>query len=74
MIPVFCIFVFQFLENMELMFNMKAREKGVYIVGACGFDSIPADIGVMFMRNKFKGIVISLYFITEFSVVIAITQ
>lgn len=34
----------QYMETMQLKYNEQAREKGVYIVSACGFDSIPADV------------------------------
>lgn len=47
--------MFQFLEGMYLKYNEKAAEKGVYIVGSCGFDSIPADMGVIYTRDKLKG-------------------
>ncbi|CAB1334986.1 unnamed protein product [Coregonus sp. 'balchen'] len=36
----------QFLESMQLNYDSQAADKGVYIVGACGFDSIPADMGL----------------------------
>ncbi|XP_067682807.1 saccharopine dehydrogenase-like oxidoreductase [Haliotis asinina] len=45
----------QFLENMQLLYNAKAKDAGVYIIGSCGFDSIPADLGVVFMKSKFQG-------------------
>ncbi|NXT51030.1 SCPDL oxidoreductase, partial [Pluvianellus socialis] len=45
----------QFLEGMYLKYNDKAAEKGVYVVGSCGFDSIPADMGVLYTRDKLKG-------------------
>lgn len=45
----------QFLEKMQLMYNAKARESSLYIVGACGFDSIPADLGILYTRKNFKG-------------------
>ncbi|XP_077200408.1 saccharopine dehydrogenase-like oxidoreductase [Paroedura picta] len=45
----------QFLEGMYLKYNDKAAEKGVYVVGSCGFDSIPADMGVLYTRNNLKG-------------------
>ncbi|KAG8444374.1 hypothetical protein GDO86_009531 [Hymenochirus boettgeri] len=45
----------QFLEGMLLKYDNQAAEKGVYIVGSSGFDSIPADLGVIFTRNSFKG-------------------
>ncbi|MBN3296436.1 SCPDL oxidoreductase, partial [Amia calva] len=45
----------QFLEGMQLNYNKEAREKGVYVIGSCGFDSIPADMGVIYTRDQFKG-------------------
>ncbi|XP_009581959.1 PREDICTED: saccharopine dehydrogenase-like oxidoreductase, partial [Fulmarus glacialis] len=45
----------QFLEGMFLKYNEKAAEKGVYVIGSCGFDSIPADMGVLYTRDKLKG-------------------
>uniref|UniRef100_A0A8C1HXC1 Saccharopine dehydrogenase-like oxidoreductase n=1 Tax=Cyprinus carpio carpio TaxID=630221 RepID=A0A8C1HXC1_CYPCA len=44
-----------FLESMQLNYHDQAAEKGVYIVGSCGFDSIPADMGVIYTRDQFKG-------------------
>ena len=45
----------QYMETMQLKYNDQAREKGIYIVSACGFDSIPADMGVVFLQDKFEG-------------------
>lgn len=45
----------QFLEGIQLNYNSQAAEKGVYVIGSCGFDSIPADMGVLFTRDQFKG-------------------
>ncbi|XP_078262006.1 saccharopine dehydrogenase-like oxidoreductase [Rhinoraja longicauda] len=45
----------QFLESMQLKYNASAAEKGIYVVGSCGFDSIPADMGVLYTRNQLKG-------------------
>ncbi|XP_036405652.1 saccharopine dehydrogenase-like oxidoreductase [Megalops cyprinoides] len=45
----------QFLEGMQLNYQNQAVEKGVYVIGSCGFDSIPADMGVLFTRDQFKG-------------------
>uniref|UniRef100_A0A8V0Y891 Saccharopine dehydrogenase-like oxidoreductase n=1 Tax=Gallus gallus TaxID=9031 RepID=A0A8V0Y891_CHICK len=44
-----------FLEGMYLKYNEKAAEKKVYVIGSCGFDSIPADMGVLYTRDKLKG-------------------
>lgn len=40
---------------MQLNYSNQAAEKGVYIIGSCGFDSIPADMGVLYTRDQFKG-------------------
>lgn len=45
----------QFMETMQLNYNKAAQEKGIYIVSACGFDSIPADLGVNFVEKSFDG-------------------
>lgn len=45
----------QYMETMQLKYHEQARDKGVYIVSACGFDSIPADMGVVFLQEKFNG-------------------
>lgn len=43
------------MERMQLEYNELARENGVYIVSACGFDSIPADLGTVFFEKTFDG-------------------
>lgn len=50
----------QYMESMQLKYNDAAREKGVYIISACGFDSIPADMGTCFLKQQFKGTVNSV--------------
>ena len=40
---------------MELLYNQKAKEKGCYMVGACGLDCVPNDMGVVYARQKFDG-------------------
>lgn len=50
----------QYLEKMQLKYFEKAKEKSVYVVTACGFDSIPADLGTIFLEGKFDGIVNSV--------------
>ncbi|KAG8511819.1 Saccharopine dehydrogenase-like oxidoreductase, partial [Galemys pyrenaicus] len=45
----------QFLELMYWKYHEKAAEKGVYIIGSCGFDSIPADLGVLYTKSKMNG-------------------
>ena len=48
------------MERMQLEYNEAARKQGVYIVSACGFDSIPADMGVIYAEEKFGGVVNSV--------------
>ncbi|XP_017159644.1 saccharopine dehydrogenase-like oxidoreductase isoform X1 [Poecilia reticulata] len=45
----------QFLEGMQLNYSSQAAEKGVFVIGSCGFDSIPADMGVIYTRDQFRG-------------------
>ena len=52
--------LFQFLEGIQLNYNQKAKDAKVYVVGACGFDSIPADMGVCFTKKEFPGKVLVL--------------
>lgn len=44
----------EFLERIQLKYNTEAVEKNLFIIGSCGFDSVPADIGVIFTQNSFK--------------------
>uniref|UniRef100_A0A3P8TA68 Saccharopine dehydrogenase-like oxidoreductase n=1 Tax=Amphiprion percula TaxID=161767 RepID=A0A3P8TA68_AMPPE len=45
----------QFLEQMQLEYHSKALARGVYVIGSCGFDSIPADLGILYTQRRFKG-------------------
>lgn len=38
-----------------LQYNQAAQQAGVYIISACGFDSIPTDIGIMYTQREFDG-------------------
>ncbi|CEM03402.1 unnamed protein product [Vitrella brassicaformis CCMP3155] len=44
----------EFLERMELKYHQQALGNGCLIVGSCGFDSVPADIGSQVAREQFK--------------------
>ncbi|XP_065072442.1 saccharopine dehydrogenase-like oxidoreductase [Ochlerotatus camptorhynchus] len=50
----------QYMERMQLQYNEQAQEKGVYVVSACGFDSIPADLGTVFLEKEFDGTINSV--------------
>jgi len=50
----------QYLEKMQLNYHQKAVENGVYVVGACGFDSIPSDLGQVCVKKAMGGDVNSI--------------
>lgn len=37
------------------MYSQKARETGSLVVGACGMDSIPNDVGIVHCQQIFDG-------------------
>jgi len=45
----------QFMEGMQLRYNKEAELAGVHIVNACGYDSVPAEMGVKHCMDNFKG-------------------
>ena len=45
----------EYLEKMQMKYHVPAEEKGVYVVGACGFDSVPADLGQVFLAKNMGG-------------------
>ena len=45
----------QYLETMQLKYHEEAVRKGVYVVGACGFDSIPSDVGRELVHRSMEG-------------------
>ena len=40
---------------MQLDYHSKAVDAGLYVVGSCGVDSIPADMGILYTQDQFKG-------------------
>ena len=50
----------QFLETMQLRYHKEAKEKGVYIIGSCGFDSVPSDVGLSLVHKAMSGPVNSI--------------
>lgn len=40
---------------MQLEYHKPAQDSGVYIVSACGFDSVPCDLGIVYLQDKFDG-------------------
>lgn len=42
----------EFMEKMEAVYHEKAVENGSLVVSACGFDSVPAEFGLMFNSKQ----------------------
>ncbi|KAJ8750052.1 hypothetical protein K2173_013967 [Erythroxylum novogranatense] len=42
----------EFMERVEIQFHEKAAETGSLMVSACGFDSVPAELGWMFNSRQ----------------------
>ncbi|RHY35950.1 hypothetical protein DYB25_014280, partial [Aphanomyces astaci] len=43
----------QFIETMMLRYNEDARKNACVVVSACGFDSVPSDLGTLFTAQQF---------------------
>ena len=43
------------MEKMVVQYGEQAKEAGVYIVSACGFDCIPNDLGALVLQRNFEG-------------------
>ncbi|KAI6243339.1 Sacchrp-dh-NADP domain-containing protein [Aphelenchoides fujianensis] len=44
-------------ERVQLEFDAEAKRTGACVVPGCGWDSIPCDLGVLFLRRRFEGVV-----------------
>jgi len=42
----------EFMERMEAVYHEKAVEKGSLVISACGFDSIPSELGFLFNSRQ----------------------
>lgn len=45
----------EFIEAMEMKYMEEARRTGSVAITGCGFDSIPSDIGLNYMKSNFGG-------------------
>jgi short subunit dehydrogenase-like uncharacterized protein len=43
----------KFMEEMYLKYHKLARERELCLVSGCGFDSVPADMGTLFLQRYF---------------------
>lgn len=55
-----------FLEGMAAQYHEEAKKAGVYVVGACGFDSIPCDLGILFAKAQMPGDLTAAETVAEF--------
>ncbi|KAG0327678.1 hypothetical protein BG004_002714 [Podila humilis] len=44
----------EFFEGMQLKYHEQAKQNNVAIVHVCGFDSIPADMGVLYTKQEME--------------------
>ena len=42
-----------FIEQMSVKYDSIARENGAVVVSACGFDSVPSELGMVFVQKWF---------------------
>ncbi|XP_053965355.1 saccharopine dehydrogenase-like oxidoreductase [Anastrepha ludens] len=47
----------QYIDGMQVKYHELAQEKHAYVISACGFDSIPAEMGVVHAERNFPGTV-----------------
>lgn len=45
----------QYIDKMQIKYNDLAQEKGVYVVSSCAYESIPAEMGVLYAEKNFPG-------------------
>ena len=45
----------EFIEAMEMKYQEAAGNSGSIVISGCGFDSIPSEIGINFLRDNFGG-------------------
>ena len=45
----------QFIAGMMLKYSDLAKESGVFVISACGFDSIPNDLGQVVLAEAMEG-------------------
>lgn len=43
------------MERMELAYHNRSVETGSLVVSACGFDSVPAELGILFNSQQWVG-------------------
>lgn len=54
-----------YLEETQAKYFHDARDRGIYIVQSCGYDSIPADLGTAVLKKEFNGTLESVKIFTK---------
>ncbi|XP_072396609.1 lipid droplet localized protein-like [Diabrotica undecimpunctata] len=49
-----------FIDLLPEKYDAAAKEKGIYIVSACGVDCVPTDLGSTYLQQKFDGVLNSV--------------
>ncbi|KAK1269976.1 hypothetical protein QJS04_geneDACA006888 [Acorus gramineus] len=44
----------EFMERVEVAYHDRAAERGSLVISACGFDSVPAELGFMFNTRQWE--------------------
>uniref|UniRef100_W8BMR7 Saccharopine dehydrogenase-like oxidoreductase n=1 Tax=Ceratitis capitata TaxID=7213 RepID=W8BMR7_CERCA len=55
-----------FMDIIHYKFDELAKKKGVYIVMGCGLQSMPAEVGINYIKNNFNGTINSIDAYVEF--------
>ncbi|XP_054745967.1 saccharopine dehydrogenase-like oxidoreductase [Anastrepha obliqua] len=55
-----------FMDYIHYKFDKLAKKRGVYVIMSCGLQSLPADVGINYMRNHFNGTINSIDAYMEF--------
>ncbi|XP_011188066.1 saccharopine dehydrogenase-like oxidoreductase isoform X2 [Zeugodacus cucurbitae] len=55
-----------FIDTIHYKFDELSKRKGVYVVMGCGLQSLPAEIGINYMKHNFKGTINSIDAYVEF--------
>ncbi|XP_054153469.1 saccharopine dehydrogenase-like oxidoreductase [Oppia nitens] len=45
----------KYIETLYSKYDNLAKEKGIYLISTCGYDCIPNDIGVQYLKKHFPG-------------------
>ncbi|XP_050497993.1 lipid droplet localized protein [Diabrotica virgifera virgifera] len=49
-----------YIDSLPEKYDAAAKEKGIYIVSACGVDCVPTDLGSAYLQQKFDGVLNSV--------------